>query len=232
MRFLSLLAEPIQSGYLGVADELGWTWDRESDWRVTQSRLLRGETDLAALCGLLFTMIRGQGLPIRPLASAVLAHPRYQDRPIYFVDVVARESLEFEELSGRVLAVNDWDSLSGYHALRAHLHERGLCESWFGERRLTGSHRLSLQSLRARTADYACFDSTFWDFLDEPERRGLKVCFSLGPYPAPLLASVGHPSLEIDWTQVSTRPPFARLQPVGIRDYQPVVSLWQASQSL
>ena len=231
MRFLSILAEPLESGYRSLAQQLGCSWNEEPDWRVRQQQLVDGQTELASLCGLLFTLLRNQGLPINPLACAILDHPRYQ-KPRYFVEVVAREAFRFEELEGKVMAVNDWDSLSGYHALRAHLHKQNLTASWFGELKQTGSHRRSLDAVRAREVDFACLDSTFWDFLPDKERRDIEVCLTLGPFPAPLLAYVGDSQPELEWESVSAQPPFKRLEPVGLTDYEPIARLWAASQSL
>lgn len=230
MRFISLLAEPLESGYLRQAESWGLTCDRDPDWRRREERLRRGETEIVALCGLLFSLLRVQGLNLEPVASAVLPHPRYQGRPQYFVDIVARREWTFEDLSGRVVGVNDWNSLSGYHALRAELHRRGHGPEWFGELRATGSHHQSVDQLHSGQIDFACLDSTFWDYLSPERREGLEVCLSLGPFPAPLIASLNGSGSGLKLEPSAE--PFLRLVPVSLEDYRPILDLWKASQAL
>src|SRR5207248_3044545 len=99
-------------------------------------QLRDGSVDLAFLCGLPYVRLARQcpGM-LQPLAAPVLDEARYQDRPVYFSDVIVRRDsriASFGERRGRRWAYNDPDSLSGCLLVRSHLLQLGETEASFG----------------------------------------------------------------------------------------------------
>src|SRR5438128_12478603 len=77
---------------------------------------------------------------LRPLAAHVLDEARYQDRPVYFSDViVGRDSplRSFDELRGHSWAYNEAGSFSGCLLVRHHLLQMGETESFVGRATFT-----------------------------------------------------------------------------------------------
>jgi hypothetical protein len=70
---------------------------------------------------------------------------------------------DLSDLAGATLAINERDSWSGHHALRAHLLRRGLGQPLFGRMVVTGSHEASIDALIRGEADCASIDETVWD---------------------------------------------------------------------
>ncbi|MGH8924279.1 MAG: PhnD/SsuA/transferrin family substrate-binding protein [Acidimicrobiia bacterium] len=136
------------------------------------------QADLVYLCGLPASrMLRTH----RPLLAPVLAAPRYQGQPWYFVDVVARDA-DLGLGAGR-WAYNQPDSFSGWlavrHGLRLHHLDPDAIE-WIA----TGSHAASLDAIRTEAADQAGIDSMILD-LDSATVSRLVVLDSWGPWPTP-----------------------------------------------
>ena len=106
----------------------------------------------------------------------------------YRSHLVARlgDAESVEGFRGRAVAINSYDSHSGWNALRglvAPLSRRG---AFFGEEVITGSHRRSLAAVQSGSADIAAIDCVSLAALRrrEPEAlRGLQVVGStaLGP---------------------------------------------------
>ena len=86
------------------------------------------------------------------LAAPVLEGERYQNRPIYFSDVIVRRDSDiegFEALRGRSWAYNDPLSHSGYNLTRYELIRRGETGGFFGRVVEAGSHANSLRLVAA-----------------------------------------------------------------------------------
>ena len=104
-----------------------------------------GEIEVAWICGLPYVRRADRpGCAVELLAAPVMQAPRYQDRPVYFSDVlVRRESAyqNFSDLRGARWAYNEPNSQSGYHITcytLAQLHTDG---RFFGHAIQAGSHR-------------------------------------------------------------------------------------------
>src|SRR5215216_4965303 len=97
------------------------------------------EYDLAFICGLPYvhyTEPRLRPPPIEAIAAPILTGSRYENRPIYFSDlIVHRESLfrSFADLRGASWAYNELLSQSGYGITRYSLVQRGETNGYFGE---------------------------------------------------------------------------------------------------
>lgn len=216
--------------YQFVADTLGrqvGVGTLEFGQGSTFAEFQDGEFDLVFACGYWYAH---KAALYTPLAAPVLADPRYQDRSIYFVDLIVRPERSFEnlnDLSGQVFAFNEEYSFSGFHALRSELARRGLTFSYFGGPVKTGSHLGSIEAVLRGQADFAAIDSTVLAYELETRpflQSRLRILTSFGPYAAPPLL-VNRKWPENDRQQLITAltalPP-AKLAEFGLKAYRPV----------
>jgi phosphonate transport system substrate-binding protein len=158
--------------------------------------LLRGQWDLAFICGLPLVQLR-QIRPDQflPIAAPVMQAPRYQNLPIYFADVIVRRDLtlnSFDDLAHKTFCFNDLGSNSGYHLLFQYLEEHKKAEPFFGQVLQSGSHQDSIRWVVDGLADCAAVDSTVLEqeFQNAPELRSqVHVVKSIGPAPMPPLVA-------------------------------------------
>lgn len=238
LKFVSLMAEPLTSGYRELCHVLtqeGFPLEFiEADWRDAHRMLAEGEAQVGAVCGLLYTLMKAQGINLKPAVAPVLNHPRY-DRPVYWADVVVKKEHEAETLSdlrGRHWLFNEQGSYSGYRALMAELVKRDFGLGFLGSATATGAHRESLRELLSGEGDFTVLDSTFLDFQPLEVREQLKVVHSVGPAPAPLLVGVGGAARELEeacLTLCDLPAVFKRMDPVTDRDYQFIRKDWNLS---
>lgn len=178
---------------LGVPTRLieGCSWEQLRD----------GSVDVAFLCGLPYVRLVAErpGL-LRPLVAPVLDGARYQDRPVYFSDVIVRRDGEyrsFDDLRGHTWAHNDPESLSGCLAVRYHLWQMGESEGFFGRVTFSGFHQKSIRHVVDGQVDASAIDSQVLgvECLRNPGLGSdLRVIATLGPSTAPLaVATAGVP---------------------------------------
>jgi phosphonate transport system substrate-binding protein len=150
--------------------------------------------DIGFLCGLQYVHLQKQlASPVELLVAPVLQGQRYQQRPIYYSDVIVHtESVytSFEDLRGCIWAYNQRVSHSGYNLVCSHLFEHGKSRHYFGAMRATGSHYQSLQAVLDGTAHACAVDSHVLDVLqqEKPEiKTKIRIVESLGPSTIPPL---------------------------------------------
>jgi phosphonate transport system substrate-binding protein len=132
--------------------------------------------DVTYLCGLPASHLLSD---YELLAAPSLPGERYQGRPWYFVDVVART----KDAPEKTWAFNQKDSFSGWLAIQhGFMVERRSPSdvAWLE----TGSHRASLEAVRSGRADRAGIDSSMVDLVPDL-LEGLEVVTTWGPWPAP-----------------------------------------------
>lgn len=147
---------------------------------------------LIFLCGLPYVRLHDLGLPVEAIAAAV---PEGESEPQYWADLVVRDGLDVaspEDLLGRRIGLNGYDSLSGYVLPYWALTARGLADLLYDGAIETGRHRHSLELLRAGEIDAAGIDSTVLalEARADPAIAGLRVLERLGPAPIPPVALV------------------------------------------
>lgn len=141
----------------------------------TLEEVIAGKHDIAFLCGLLYVRLKSEPSPaVELLAAPVLRGERYQDRAIYFSDIVVRQEspyVTFTDLYGSNWAYNEFSSHSGYNLVRYNLYQRGLDPSFFRSALATGSHLQSLKAVHDGHADVTAIDSHVLDVLrlQQPE---------------------------------------------------------------
>jgi len=160
-----------------------------------------GSVDVAFLCGLPYVRLCAErpGM-LYPLAAPILDEARYQDRPVYFSDVIVHRDSpfrSFEDLRGRSWAYNDPDSFSGWLLVRYHLAQMGETEAFFGRLTFSGWHQESIRRVRAGEIDASAIDSQVLgvELLRNPDLASqLRVIATLGPSTSPLaVATAGVP---------------------------------------
>ena len=176
---------------------------------------------------------------------------RYSDvlhvvaRPVYAAEgcgkgtyrsaIVARSGEPLEALVRGTVAVNGFDSLSGYRTLAAHLASNGIGREDIGDLLETGSHRASIQAVAEGRADVAAIDCVSWRLaLDhEPAAGELAVIDWTAELPAlPFVTSMANASradaifaaLE-DATKQAPQPHLAGAIPATLADYDAVAAL-------
>lgn len=232
--FLSFLGEPQQSAYRSLCqDSPHLDFLTPSDWSKAIQDLTDGQIPLAAICGLLYKKLRGQGVPLRPVASPLMSHSRYQSGPTYWADIIVRADSKiqcFQHLQKKVWLFNEPGSYSGYYSYLSELKRRELGRDFLGENVETGSHAMSLQRLGRGEGDFTVVDSTIWDFLSADERAPFRVVASLGPKPAPLLVSMPGFGEHLESFFNSTHLPesFEKFVPVQDSDYDVLEDDWNA----
>ena len=157
--------------------------------------------DLAFICGLpyaLYTRPRYPSASIEALVAPVLQGERFQDRPIYFSDVIVHRDSPFQsfaDLRGCSWAYNEPLSQSGYGITRYWLTELGETHGYFGEVIETGFHQESIRRVFRREIDASAIDAQVLavELRQQPHlAQGLRVIASLGPSTIQPLAAASH----------------------------------------
>lgn len=239
LKFVSLLAEPMHSCYRELCrrlteSSLAVEFCEPKDWAEAKQLLEYGEAQVGAVCGLLYTLLRTQGVNIAPIAAPTLQHPRYRQAQ-YWTDLVVGSNSPVQSLAdlrNRTWLFNETQSYSGYRSVLSALQERQLGPDFLGELVETGSHQASFDRLLAGEGDFTALDSTFLDFLPDEQRAQVKVVESLGPAPMPLV--VGHPGAAAQFWAACQKlqglpAPFASLERVKDHDFEPMRAAWNNS---
>jgi phosphonate transport system substrate-binding protein len=186
------------SALVPVADRLAATMGErlgipvEFDPRATdaerQAALDRPTAGIVWLCGL-ETILRQQD---GRLEASIVGAPVFHGRttPVYDSVMVVTErwsTSRLQDLAGATLAINQPDSWSGHHALRAHLVALGIGRPLFDRILATGSHEASIDALLDGRADCAAIDETVWAarVARDPRTATLRVIDRTAPWPAP-----------------------------------------------
>jgi phosphonate transport system substrate-binding protein len=199
--FANFLAPNMTPVYAGIAAEVGRAVGAPVQL-IEGSRFEQlgdGSVGVAFLCGLPYVRLCAErpGL-LQPLAAPVLDEARYQDRPVYFSDVVVRRDSafrSFDDLRGQRWAYNEAGSFSGCLLVRYHLLQMGEQESFFGSVTFSGRHQESIRKVADGEVDAAAIDSHVLgvERLRKPD-LALRVIASFGPSTVPLVvATAGVP---------------------------------------
>ncbi len=163
-------------------------------WQERYHRLDAGEIEIAWICGWPYVTRMAAGRPdIELLAAPVMAAPRYQQRPVYFSDLVVRRETPYRtflDLRGRRFAINEPDSMSGCHIVRFQMSQLGVAKEFFQRVIRSGAHHRSLQLILDGEIDGSAIDSTLleWEWARNPALKAeLRVIDTFGPTPIPPL---------------------------------------------
>lgn len=189
------IAEPMCADvvrYLGHRLNIEMRFINDIAWEARERLLDEGRIDVGWICSAPYVhKMDEQRAPVELLAAPVYAAPRYEDRPIYFSDVVVRRDSPyrtFTDLKGARWAYNNYGSHSGYHVARYHLARLGLNGDFFGRITASGAHSRSVELILSGEIDASAIDSTVLELLAEreptlPER--LRAIDVMGPSSQP-----------------------------------------------
>ena len=198
LKVVSLMAENAEFiveavvGYLDDELEGPVALVGDRPWQERQRLLDTGDIQMAWICGLPYARRADKPAPrIELVAAPVMRGPRYEDRPIYFSDVVVRRDSgfrTFDDLRGASWAYNEPDSHSGYNVVAHHLVTLGETWDYFGRVVEAGSHQASLGMILDGGIDASAIDSTVLELeleKDPTMESRLRVIETLGPSPIP-----------------------------------------------
>ncbi|MBD2438115.1 PhnD/SsuA/transferrin family substrate-binding protein [Nostoc sp. FACHB-110] len=161
--------------------------------------LLTDQLDLAFICGL--PLVRYAQVvvnPLQPLVAPVMEAPRYQNRPIYFTDVIVNaksQLFSFADLANTTFCYNDPGSNSGYNLIQHRLLEGGHPKNFFAQTIQSGFHQRSIRWVVDGVADCAGIDSVVLaqELQNFPDlSQHLRVVEVIGPCPIPPLVAAQH----------------------------------------
>ncbi len=196
LNFANFLSPVLHDTYAYIASYVGERVGHPAPLHVGQSleefAPQQRSADIGFLCGLLYVhAMRKPHCPFELLVAPVLQGARYQQRPIYYSDVIVRSAspyTTFADLQGCTWAYNERASHSGYNLIYHSLLEREKTLDYFREMIATGSHLQSLQTVLAGKADATALDSHLLDvlLLQQPDlAKKMCVIDMLGPSTIP-----------------------------------------------
>lgn len=203
--------------------------------------------DLAFVCGLPF--VRNNRIApqqLRAIAAPVMQAERYQNRPVYFSDIIVRSDSSFQSFSdliGSTVCYNDRGSNSGYYLLRYRLLQEQSTR-FFNQAIQSGSHQRSIRWIIDGKADCAAIDSTV---LEQELRlfpelvNQIRILESSDPCPMPPIVAAQQLGDDlIDRIQAVLLQPYAELKAamtrmtvsryaaVTTQDYDAIAQLYDA----
>jgi phosphonate transport system substrate-binding protein len=256
LHFANFLSPVLQSTYEQIACYSGQSLGLPTTFHPGQSleEFANGQADVGFLCGLLYVrMMRWEDCPVELLAAPILLPDRYQNRPIYFSDVIVRREshyTSFADLQGCVWAYNERTSHSGCNLVCYSLLERDISPHYFGQNVKSGSHLNSLQMVIDGQADATAIDSHVLDVVlhRNPDLAAqLRVITMLGPSAIPpivvakRLTSALKERLRAALTSMHHDPVavqslyhglIQRLAPVTDKDYDDIRHMFAVAQTM
>ena len=189
-RFMTFLAPKLYPLYSYLTGYVSRKLGIKSEFVMGRSyaQLQRGEADVSFVCGLPYVLISGKNPDLlEPIAAPILHGERYQDKPIYYSDVVVRAdstAKSFEDLQGCRWAYNETESQSGYGITLYTLLSMDLTGGFFGEVIRAGYHQKSIQMVVEGEVDASAIDSHLLavELREQQDLRdNLKIIDTLGP---------------------------------------------------
>lgn len=226
----------------------------ECEWQERYARLDAGTLDAAWICGAPYVRRMAINTPVIDLLAApVWRAPRYQNRPVYFSEIIVRADSplhSFADLRGAGFAYNEPESLSGCEVMRHHLATIGAMRGYFGRVVASGAHLNSLQMILAGQIDAAAIDSTVLESEIEQHpdlAHQLRCVDVLGPNMMPpwvagrhlpaslradLRAALTTMHQQPDGVAVLATTPVARFASVTEQDYNPLREMLQLAEQV
>jgi len=160
------------------------------------------DIDLAWISSALYLQLSKKGKVSLLPVSSVHMHPKGEDLPGYYSDVIIHKSLtervkEFADLRGCKWAYNSFQSLSGNVMILNQLKHMGVNTSFFGDTMPSNNHLQSIHMVLNKQSDAAAVDSNCLQiFLNRNPSfcNEISVLTSWGPLPPyPLVVTKNMP---------------------------------------
>jgi phosphonate transport system substrate-binding protein len=209
LRALTFLAPNMLPVYRFTMDYLGRKLGCEIELAVGVDYDEIYQADLAFICGLpyvLYTAPYHADAPLEALVAPVLQGERFENRPIYFSDVIVHQDSPFQsfaDLRGCSWAYNEPQSQSGYGITRYWLVKLGETNGYFSKVVQSGFHQKSIEMVCNGEVDASAIDAQVLavELRDHPQlAEHLRIIDSLGPSSIQPLAAASHlsPTLKQD----------------------------------
>jgi phosphonate transport system substrate-binding protein len=240
--------------YLGSVLSIPTQFVDDLTWPEREAELDSGKIQVGWICGLPYTWKARHNPPLVDLLAApVMAGLRYNDKPIYFSDVVVRKDspiTNFLDLRGKIWAYNEPHSQSGYNITRYKLAVMGEKRAYFGKVVAAGSHQRALEWVLAGVVDASAIDSTVLETeltLDPSLQARIRRIDVLGPSPIPpwvvthslsenlrsrLLEALLRMHLDPHGREILTQGRTARFTEVSDQDYDPIRRMENLAESV
>jgi phosphonate transport system substrate-binding protein len=201
LQALTFLAPNMLSVYRFMLDYVSKKLGYEIELKVGTDYRQVFQVDLVFICGLpyvLYTSPHFAHSPIEAITAPVLQHERFQNRPIYFSDVIVHRNSPFQsfaDLRGCSWAYNESQSQSGYGITRYCLVQKGETNGYFREVVQSGFHQKSIRMVYRREVDASAIDAQVLaiEMRDHPHlAEKLRVIDSLGPSTIQPFAAANH----------------------------------------
>jgi phosphonate transport system substrate-binding protein len=198
---ITFLAPNMLPVYRFMMEYLGSKLGCEIELSVGSSYDAVLNADLAFICGLpyvLYTSPRLSVSSIEALVAPVLQGERFQNRPIYFSDVIVHRDSPFQsfaDLRGCSWGYNEPQSQSGYGITRYWLVKMGETNGYFGKVIETGFHQKAIAMICNREVDASAIDVQVLavELRQHPQlTEQLRVIDSLGPSTIQPLTAATH----------------------------------------
>lgn len=161
-------------------------------WQERMRAFENGDIKIVWICGSHYVdLMNKQPSDFLLLTAPVMAVERYQNRPVYFSDIIVRADSPFQDFSdlrNKSWAYNEPGSYSGALITRYYLACSGLDYDYFCCTIESGAHQTSLQMVLDGEIDATIIDSTVLEteLRRHPELSAqIRVVESLGPSPIP-----------------------------------------------
>jgi phosphonate transport system substrate-binding protein len=200
LRFATYLAPNLYETYEYIARYVGEKVGHAAVLTVGHSfdEFAEGQVDVGFICGLPYVqMADSPSCSVELLVAPVLQGERYQQKPIYFSDVIVRKDSPYascadvrglQVLQGCIWAYNQRVSHSGWNIVCYSLREQGEPASYFGQMIESGSHQRSVLLVLEGRADATAVDSHVLDVFLAKNREAaaeLRIIDMLGPSSIP-----------------------------------------------
>jgi phosphonate transport system substrate-binding protein len=180
------------AGYISDRLDLPVSFVTGLPWQERERMIDAGEVQVGWLCSLPYIWKADRPNPsIELLVAAIMEGERYEQKPVYFSDVVVRRGSQyktFDDLKGAHWAYNEPNSHSGCNVVRYHLAILGELSGFFGAVTESGSHQDSLEMILDGRVHASAIDSTVLEIeiANHPSLRDrIRVIEILGPSPIP-----------------------------------------------
>jgi phosphonate transport system substrate-binding protein len=155
---------------------------------TSYQEFFQGEFEGAFVCGLPYILMTRMDEPSMELIGApVLSEDRYEDRPVYFSDVIVKADSPFqtfEDLKGASWAFNERLSHSGYGVVRNHLVSLGETGGYFSKVVEAGYHLRSISLVAQGRVDASAIDSQVLEIemaRDPSLNQKIRIIDAIGP---------------------------------------------------